>query len=410
MLFDSILKGLDRLLNCSKYLLMIKKDHKLSIKARYDDGISYCIPLAYKNSAQCYYVEKALIERTTLRLPGLNEAKECQNCPFLPKRPIHDTYLMIVPLMINESDYGAIAIIDNSYNSMLFTDDSQRIVELFANQVTIAISQTQLREQLQEKNAKINKEIKMAGIVQQSLLPITKEEYKLKHSAIARVHINNEKLCLTGFYSPCTTLGGDFYDFVESDDVLNITIADVSGHGLSSSLITALYKMALHKFVTDKNALATNEVCSLLNTDLCKFIKTGDYITAFLAFFDKKTNNLMYSSAGHPYPMYYNSNENAVTMIEANGLPFAMIANQKYPVKNLEMKSGDKLLLYTDGITEAVNANLSMFKKERLVDTVRKYSGFNSSQFISKVFDDVLEFTQSKEFPDDISMLLLEMK
>lgn len=410
MLFDSILKGLDRLLHCSKYLLLIDNNGELAVKARYDDGVSYCISKAYKDGGSCKFVEQALESKKTLRVPNINDAEQCIGCTNIGKRPYSETYLMIVPLVIDNNVYGVISIIDESYNSKLFTDDSQHIVELFANQVTIAIYQTQLRDELQSKNAKINKEIKMAGEVQQSLLPLTKKVYDLEDGVKIRVHIDDKNYTVTGFYSPCSTLGGDFYDVIEESNNLNITIADVSGHGLSSSLITALYKMALHKFVNVNNKLQTNEVCSLLNSDLCKFIKTGDYITAFIVFLDKITNTMTYSSAGHPYPLYYNFNENKIEMIEANGLPFAMLENQKYPIKSLKFNSGDKLLLYTDGITEAVSPEHGMFKKEKLVDLLEKHKKFNSYELMSNIYKDLVEYAKSSDFADDISMLLLEIK
>lgn len=410
MLFDSILKGLDGLLHCSKYLLLIDNNGELAVKARYDDGITYCISQAYKDGCKCEFVEQALKSRETLRVPSINEATQCDGCSCVGKRPYSESYLMIVPLVIDDNVYGAIAITDESYNSKLFTDDSQHIVELFANQVTIAIYQTQLRDELQSKNAKINKEIKMAGEVQQSLLPLTKTEYTLEDGSKIRIHLDDEKYTVTGFYSPCSTLGGDFYDVIEEGDDLNITIADVSGHGLSSSLITALYKMALHKFVTVNNKLQTNEVCHLLNSDLCKFIKTGDYITAFLIFLDKTTNTMTYSSAGHPYPLHYSANEDKIEMIEANGLPFAMLDNQKYPIKSLKFNPGDKLLLYTDGITEAVSPEHGMFKKEKLVDLLQKHKLCSSYELMSNIYTDLVEYAQSNDFDDDISMLLLEIK
>lgn len=410
MLFDSIIKGLDQLLNCSKYLLLVQKGQHFSIKARYDDGISYCIPLAYKSKDQCAFVKQAIKEKKTIRIPSFNESMECSSCPCLEKRPANDSYLMVVPLLMNNGVYGAITIVDDSYNSKLFTDDSQNIVELFANQVSIAIYQAELREELQKKNATINKEIKMAGIVQQSLLPVTKELLDLNQGTNIRLHIDNDKVTVTGFYSPCSTLGGDFYDVIEFGDIINLTIADVSGHGLSSSLITALYKMDLHKFVTGNLELNPNDICKLLNNDLCKFIKTGDYITAFIGFLNIESQELVFSSAGHPYPIYYNSIDQTFNLLEANGLPFAMIENQEYPRKKLKLYSGDKFLLYTDGITEAVNSELKMYKKERLVECIKKNSNLNSFQLMKNIYEDLITFTDSRNFPDDVSMLLIEIK
>ena len=407
-LFNSILKGLDQLLHCSKYLLLIKNNNELSIKARYDDGKNYCIPASYKDEGHCVFVEKALKEKQTVRIPSFNESQVCETCPYINKRPDFDSYLMIVPLIIKNENYGAITIIDKTYNSKLFSDDSQHIVELFANQVTIAIYQAQLREELQLKNAKINKEIKMAGIVQQSLLPDIEEEYKINHGAVIRKHYTKNNLCITGFYLPCSTLGGDFYDILIDDDFIKLAIADVSGHGLSSSLITALFKMALHKFITVKSNNRPNKICEMLNTDLCKFIKTGDYITGSVGFLEKATKSFTFSSAGHPYPLYYCAETREIELLQANGLPFAMLEKQEYPQKTICLSSGDKLLYYTDGITEAVDADLSMFKKDRLIESVKKHSQLYFYEFISMLFDDVVNFTNNPDFYDDISMLLIE--
>lgn len=411
MLFDSILKGLDQLLSCSKYLLLIEMGKSLSVKARYDDGLSYCIPVAYNNKSQYIFLESALQEKKTVRVPSFNENETCRLCPYVDKRPETDSYLMIVPLLIGNKVHGAISIVDDSYNSKLYTDEAQNIVELFSNQVTIAICQTQLREEVQRKNEKISKEIRMAGMVQQSLLPDTAFEHPIKNcpEVKARVHIKEEKIAITGFYYPCTTLGGDFYDVIDNDNEYNFTLADVSGHGLSSSLITALYKMALHKFVISKNRPPLNDICKSLNTDLCKFIKTGDYITAFMGSIDKESLIMTYSSAGHPYPLYYSAKSKDITMLDANGLPFAMLENQKYPLKTLQLEPGDKILVYTDGITEALSPDMVMYKKERLVECLIKNANFNSFDLISKLYQDLRLFTNKTSFADDISMLLVEI-
>jgi serine phosphatase RsbU (regulator of sigma subunit) len=410
MLFDSILKGLDQLLHCNRYLLAIKEDSELAIKARYDDGSSYCIPKTFKDSKTCQFIQKAIDQQKSIRIPSFNDSDDCLNCPHLELRPDFDSYLMIVPLVINGESYGAISILDYTYNSKLFTDDSQHIAELFANQVTIAIYQAQLREELQLKNAKINKEIKMAGIVQQSLLPDVQEEYRIDHGAIIRMHYNSDKICITGFYLPCSTLGGDFYDVIKDHSNIKLAIADVSGHGLSSSLITALYKMALHKFITAKIDNTPSEICAFLNSDLCKFIKTGDYITSFLGYLNEETLQFTYSSAGHPYPMHYNSLNNEVEMLQANGLPLAMLENQVYPEKSIELSPGDKILFFTDGITEAVNKDLEMFKKERLIDALKIYAGVDSYKTLSGIFSKLIDYAGVTSFADDISMLLIEIK
>lgn len=409
ILFNGILKGLDQLLHCNKYLLLIKKDHEMFIKGKYDDGKTYCIAEAYKNKQKCRFVEKSLNDRQTLRTPSFNESSDCSSCPHLNKRPKSDSYLMIVPLISKKEICGAIAIIDDSYNTRLSSDDSNDIVKIFANQVAIAIYQAQLREELQRNNAKINKEIKMAGVVQQSLLPHIKSDVEIEYGGKAHIHISDKDFTITGFYLPCTTLGGDFYDVVEDENKISLTIADVSGHGLSSSLITALFKMALHKFFTSSNNYSTDYICNLLNTDLCKFIKTGDYITAFLGILDKKTKRLSLSSAGHPYPIYYNAETKEIELIQANGLPFAMIEKQNYPLKTIDLKPGDKLFLYTDGITEAINENLQMFRKDRLVEVISNYSHLKSYELISKINEELYNFTHNKDYYDDISMLLLEM-
>lgn len=288
----------------------------------------------------------------------------------------------------------------------------KRIIELQENLTNYAMYQSQLRQELEIVNNKIIKEIQMASIVQQSLLPKIKETIQINYWKNANIHVLDEKYVVTGYYLPSAILGGDFYDIIEDENKLNFTIADVSGHGLSSALITALFKMSLNRFLTSyrEETNFINFVCQLINNDLCRYLTVGDYITAFIGSIDKKTETLYLSSAGHPYPLYYNSKNNTLEPLESNGPPFGIMENIKYPLKKIKLSPGDKILLFTDGISEAHNQDGEMFKVERLKQTLLDNINLQSSELISKINEELFKFTKTTKFEDDISMLLIDIR
>ena len=196
-----------------------------------------------------------------------------------------------------------------------------------------------LQEEIIMQNKKLKEDLAIARKLQCSLLP---------------KNILDTRFDFSFIYKPCEALGGDFVDIFKIDENhAGIYIADVSGHGVSASMLTVFLKSSIDKKLTSPAA-----ALSKLYTEFNRSKYDNDlYITVFYAIIDLENNLLYYSNAGHSVcPIVYNNRE--FKILYSAGVPISdWIDTPAYEDKLLKLEAGDKLFLYTDGITELKNKN-----------------------------------------------------
>jgi phosphoserine phosphatase RsbU/P len=194
----------------------------------------------------------------------------------------------------------------------------------------------------------IQKELELARSIQQSILPVG-----FPKSANFRVAAG---------YRPMNSVAGDLYDFLLANDrQAGLLIADVSGHGVPAAMIAAMVKMA----ADSRKTQAAHPAALLREMNAALYGSThGEIITAAYLYLDAEGPDICYAAAGHPAMLLLR--EGSVTEIVENGLPLAAAALDSYQEKRLALRTGDRLLLYTDGLVEARNAAGEMFGEDRL--------------------------------------------
>ena len=198
--------------------------------------------------------------------------------------------------------------------------------------------------------AVIDGELSIARQIQSSILP----------QAMPRV----TGLTLAARYRPMSAVAGDFYDFVEIDrHQLGVLVADVSGHGVPAALIASMVKVALA--AQRERADQPAAVLAGLNETLWDQLG-GQYVTAAYLFIDTRSALMRYAAAGHPYMVHLTHGGQDVREIEKNGLALGFMRDARYEELELPLETGDRLLLYTDGLTEAENASEDFFGLERV--------------------------------------------
>ena len=198
--------------------------------------------------------------------------------------------------------------------------------------------------------AVIDGELSIARQIQSSILP----------QAMPRV----AGLTLAARYRPMSAVAGDFYDFVEIDrHQLGVLVADVSGHGVPAALIASMVKVALA--AQRERADQPAAVLAGLNETLWDQLG-GQYVTAAYLFIDTRSALMRYAAAGHPYMVHLTHGGQDVREIEKNGLALGFMRDARYEELELPLETGDRLLLYTDGLTEAENASEDFFGLERV--------------------------------------------
>lgn len=294
-----------------------------------------------------------------------------------------------------------------------------RTRQMTHHSVSLAQQLSRMNSELYERNLQVEKELYVARQLQQSLLPpfLPDEEVKEKDpdslDRFSRCHYRDERLRISGVYLPCDALGGDIYDVIKfNDNSVGVTVADVSGHGVPAGFITAIYKSIFYR--ATHNYKKPGDILFQLNNALADIIKTGEYVTAIYCriqppdMFSNGPLQLDYSGAGHPYPLFYKKSDGSVTPLKENATPLVWVKNMEYPIGALEMEPGDRLLIYTDGVTEMRNDQGELFGDERLEQCFRTMSREHPSSVLDQLLIFLSDFTQGHPLEDDLSMVLIE--
>jgi phosphoserine phosphatase RsbU/P len=203
-------------------------------------------------------------------------------------------------------------------------------------------------------------------------------------------------------YVPMTSVAGDLYDFLLVDDQhAGLLIADVSGHGVPAALIASMVKMA----AVSQRAQAAHPAVLLagMNSALCGNTQ-GQYVTAAYVYLDAATRELHYSAAGHPAMLLLR--DGAVTEIAENGMLLAAVPNANYESKCLVLKAGDRLLLYTDGLVEARNAEGRLFGEQSLAAAFTASARMTPSETAEHLIASVQSWARSQD--DDLTVLVCD--
>jgi sigma-B regulation protein RsbU (phosphoserine phosphatase) len=222
-----------------------------------------------------------------------------------------------------------------------------------------------------------------------------------------------ESLQVLGMCHPARMVSGDYYDYQLVDGKLAIAIGDVAGKGISAALLMATIQAAMRMelrasadVAATMNGLrfSTARMVSELNQQLHATTSPEKYATFFFAIFDQATGLLTYTNAGHLQPVLFR--EGVATPLDVNGTVVGAFPFSTYEESKLELRSGDLLVCYTDGITEPENEYGEMFGEERLIELVAKNSDRDEAQIIECVMERVREWTGVPELSDDMTVLL----
>jgi phosphoserine phosphatase RsbU/P len=236
-------------------------------------------------------------------------------------------------------------------------------------------------------------ELKQAREIQQGLLP--------KH--IPQV----EGFYISAAWEPATAVGGDYYDVIRlSRDKLAICIADVAGKGISAALLMANLQATVRAFAAEYSS--PSQVCSQINSVLCTNTATEKFITLFYGVLDARHHTLRYTSAGHPRPLLIQSN-GSTFRLENDGALIGVFPEWKYGDSSAELHPGDVLLLFTDGITEAMGDNENEFGEERLISAISLSDTRNPEELPADLLKQVRNFCGSR-MSDDATLVIIAAK
>ena len=245
---------------------------------------------------------------------------------------------------------------------------------------------------------RIGAELNIATQIQYSLLPCIFPPFPEK-----------KEFDIFASMSPAKEVGGDFYDFfLLDDDTLAIIIADVSGKGVPAALFMVITKTLLKN--NAQQGKSPKEVFETVNNLLCENNDAMMFVTVFLGYIDLPSGNLTYVNAGHNPPLIYTKSQKSFTWLKGlSGFVLAGCENMLYQENKITLSKGDKLFLYTDGITEAINISGSFLGEGKLLEMINKYKNKDIKELAISIKNDIDDFSAGIEQADDITMLILKI-
>ena len=243
--------------------------------------------------------------------------------------------------------------------------------------------------------SRLQSELEVATVIQHSLLPPITESYP-----------GRKEFSIDASMEPAKEVGGDFYDFFfVGKDRMAILIADVSGKGVPAALFMATSKMTLQNCLRDIPDL--EEAVKAANNSLCRGNEAEMFVTAWIGMLDIPTGHVEYVCAGHNPPLLM-TEKGAEFIKGKSNFVMAGMEDIKYRKNSFDLKPGEELFLYTDGVTEAENEFHEQFTDKRLKFCLNGMCGQEPSTVIKRIRTDVRSHVHSAEQFDDITMLCLK--
>jgi phosphoserine phosphatase RsbU/P len=212
---------------------------------------------------------------------------------------------------------------------------------------------------------------------------------------------------VAGTWQPARVVGGDYFDVLKfSESKIGVCIGDVVGKGISAALLMANLQASFRAFASE--AVSPDALVSKLNEVISNNIAADKFVTFCYCLIDTTDNRLTYASAGHCPPILFHKSGEAVPLKEG-GTPLGIFPDRRYKGAALHLESGDRLVLYTDGLTEAMNSDEQEFGERRLVEMGSRNIALSASEMLAAIKKEVVSFC-NESFQDDFTLVVIAVK
>ena len=252
-----------------------------------------------------------------------------------------------------------------------------------------------LKRYIGEAAARIDKELEYAKQIQLSALPSDFPDTE-KYSIYAQMIAAKE-------------VGGDFYDFYSLDEnTVLFLAADVSGKGIPAAMFMMTAKTIIRGLA--ERGLSVDEIFTLANEKLCENNESGMFVTAWMGKLDLSTGKLSFANAGHNPPLIVHESGECEYLKSRTGFVLAGMEGMRYRANEMTLKKGDRIFLYTDGVTEATDENEALYGEDRLLSYIDKNKALKAEALLSGLKEDIDLFAGDAPQFDDITMLVFDYK
>jgi len=298
--------------------------------------------------------------------------------------------VLAVPLGVADKVFGIIYA-DSPIAEGRFTEDHLKVLTTLASVAAIRVENTRLMEERMERE-RLERELALASEIQQRFQPTAPP-----------VVLGYE---LQGISFPCYEIGGDYYDFIERDDGrLVIALGDVSGKGTAAALLMSSLHAAVHAQSGSHDTLV--DTISAVNRYLADNIPANRFVTLFYAELDPESGALSFLNAGHNPPLIIHS-AGTVEQLASGGLPLGIKRDADYREGRTQLLHGDVLVIYSDGVTEAMSPSGEEFGPTRLYEVVSRNIEASAAGIRDRIESSLTKFSQGTSAADDITLVIVK--
>jgi phosphoserine phosphatase RsbU/P len=275
-----------------------------------------------------------------------------------------------------------------------FDEGDIALARAVASQCAVAITNARLYAQAIE-GSRIAEQMRLAGIIQRRMIP---EKAPLMPG-----------VDIAATYIPCFDVGGDFYDFLKiGDTCFAIAIADVIGKGMPAAILMSMFRGAIRAYANSEgSSLAVKEIIGKLNKMACEECRDGEFITLFYAVIDIKNMTISYCSCGHE-PTVLIRRRDAIEL-QKGGLVLGVMEQAEYEIETVQLKDGDCLLFYTDGLIDAADFDGQLWGRERMLETAREFACGSAIHTIKNILRYRRRFVGLASQSDDTSIIVVKV-
>jgi sigma-B regulation protein RsbU (phosphoserine phosphatase) len=289
---------------------------------------------------------------------------------------------------VGEERRIGVLYLDSREKGSLLSGSTRAALETLATEAAVAIENARLYRETMEK-ARMEQEMRIAAEIQQALLPKSGRTGTYFHAAAASL--------------PCRSIGGDFYDYVDmTDGSLGFALGDVAGKGPPAALLSAMMQgiFAAQAATSD----APSQTITRVNLALYRRGIESRFVTLMYGVLDS-TGKMVYCNAGHNPPLVIGAS--GVRRLECGGPIVGLFEGAAYQEETVWLSPGDWLIVFSDGISEAMSATNDEYGEARIIDVVQRNAALEPQRLLDALFADVREFTRGAAQSDDITAMVL---
>lgn len=299
--------------------------------------------------------------------------------------------VLAVPLSVDERNVFGLIYADSPTYEATFTEEHLNILTTLASVASIRVENATLLEErlLRER---MERELELATEIQQRFQPAGPPELKGYQ--------------FQGISFSCYEIGGDYYDFIERHDGrMLIALGDVSGKGTAAALLMSSLHAAIHAQVSTRSPL--DEIVGSVNRYLAENTPANRFVTLFVGELEPSTGRFKYINAGHNPPLIGRL-DGSIEQLSSGGFPLGIIPTAEFELGEMTLKSGESLVVYSDGVSEANNIAGDEFGLDRLAAVVRENLKSSAAGMRDKVESALSTFTETAPANDDITLVIVK--